>query len=204
MTKKMNVNIPTPTVDQIEDYLKKWEQLDDQKYKCQEESLDLLFKKLSPNNTELKHILIKCASLNDFYSTNIFSVYPVAKHILELNIDERLKSYDPLLVSDIQKVSISDVEKNFYSFASKYCSHHNPDDYPIYDSYVDEVLRYFRNKKELSFENVDLKNYDKFKNVILAFRKKFSLQKYTLKEIDRYLWQLGKEYFPKEYNKRNN
>lgn len=29
---------------------------------------------------------------------------------------------------------------NFYSFASKYCSHHNPLDYPIYDIYVDEVL----------------------------------------------------------------
>ena len=101
------------------------------------------------------------------------------------NIDERLKSYDPLLVSEIQKVSISDVEKNFYSFASKYCSHHNPNDYPIYDSYVDEVLRYFRNKKDLSFRNDDLKDYDKFKSVILTFRDKFSLQKYNLKQIDR-------------------
>lgn len=201
MTKKTDDNIPTPTVDQVEDCLKKWEQLDDQKYKCQEDSLDLLFKKLCPNNTELKYILLKCASLNDFYSTNIFSLYPVAKHILELNIDERLKSYDPKLVSDIQKVSIRGVERHFYSFASKYCSHHNPDDYPIYDSYVDEVLRYFL-KEELSLKNDDLKDYDKFKSVILAFKKKFSLQNYTFKEIDRYLWQLGKEYFPKK-NKNN-
>lgn len=201
MTQKTNIDIPTPTVDEVEKYLKSWEQLEDQKYKCQEESLDLLFKKLCPKNTELKHILLKCASLNDFYSTNIFSVYPVAKHILSLkNIDERLKSYDPLLVSEIQKVSISDVEKNFYSFASKYCSHHNPNDYPIYDSYVDEVLRYFRNKKDLSFRNDDLKDYDKFKSVILTFRDKFSLQKYNLKQIDRYLWQLGKKYFPQKYN----
>ena len=201
MTQKTNIDIPTPTVDEVEKYLKSWKRLEDQKYKCQEESLDLLFKKLCPKNTELKHILLKCASLNDFYSTNIFSVYPVAKHILSLkNIDERLKSYDPLLVSEIQKVSISDVEKNFYSFASKYCSHHNPNDYPIYDSYVDEVLRYFRNKKDLSFRNDDLKDYDKFKSVILTFRDKFSLQKYNLKQIDRYLWQLGKKYFPKKYN----
>ena len=201
MTQKTNIDIPTPTVDEVEKYLKSWKRLEDQKYKCQEESLDLLFKKLCPKNTELKHILLKCASLNDFYSTNIFSVYPVAKHILSLkNIDERLKSYDPLLVSEIQKVSISDVEKNFYSFASKYCSHHNPNDYPIYDSYVDEVLRYFRNKKDLSFRNDDLKDYDKFKSVILTFRDKFSLQKYNLKQIDRYLWQLGKKYFPPKYN----
>ena len=199
MTQKTNIDIPTPTVDEVEKYLKSWKQLEDQKYKCQEESLDLLFKELGPKNDELKHILLKCASLNDFYSTNIFSVYPVAKHILSLkNIDERLKSYDPLLVSEIQKVSISDVEKNFYSFASKYCSLHNPNDYPIYDSYVDEVLRYFRNKKDLSFRNDDLKDYDKFKSVILTFRDKFSLQKYNLKQIDRYLWQLGKKYFPKK------
>ena len=201
MTQNTNIDIPTPTVDEVEKYLKSWKRLEDQKYKCQEESLDLLFKELCPKNTELKHILLKCASLNDFYSTNIFSVYPVAKHILSLkNIDERLKSYDTLLVSEIQKVSISDVEKNFYSFASKYCSHHNPNDYPIYDSYVDEVLRYFRNKKDLSFRNDDLKDYDKFKSVILTFRDKFSLQKYNLKQIDRYLWQLGKKYFPKKYN----
>ena len=199
MTQTTNIDIPTPTVDEVEKYLKSWKQLEDQKYKCQEESLDLLFKELGPKNDELKHILLKCASLNDFYSTNIFSVYPVAKHILSLkNIDERLKSYDPLLVSEIQKVSISDVEKNFYSFASKYCSLHNPNDYPIYDSYVDEVLRYFRNKKDLSFRNDDLKDYDKFKSVILTFRDKFSLQKYNLKQIDRYLWQLGKKYFPKK------
>ena len=197
MTQKTNIDIPTPTVDEVEKYLKSWKRLEDQKYKFQEESLDLLFKELCPKNTELKHILLKCASLNDFYSTNIFSVYPVAKHILSLkNIDERLKSYDPLLVSEIQKVSISDVEKNFYSFASKYCSHHNPNDYPIYDSYVDEVLRYFRNKKDLSFRNDDLKDYDKFKSVILTFRDKFSLQKYNLKQIDIY-GNWGKSIFPK-------
>ena len=71
-------------------------------------------------------ILLKVAALNDFYSTNIFSVYPVAKHILSLNIDDRLMTGDVALVSDIQKVTINGVEKNFYSFATKYCSHHRP------------------------------------------------------------------------------
>lgn len=32
------------------------------------------------------------------------------------------------LVSDIQKVTINEVERNFYSFATKYCSHHRPMD----------------------------------------------------------------------------
>ena len=83
----------------------------------------LFFFALCPENTDMSDILLKVAALNDFYSTNIFSVYPVAKHILSLGIDERLKVGDVTLVSDIQKVNINGVGKNFYSFATKYCSH---------------------------------------------------------------------------------
>ena len=93
-----------------------------------------------PKNTDITDILLKVSTLNDFYSTNIFSVYPVAKHILSLGIDARLKAGDVTLVNDIKQIAINGTERNFYSFASKYCSHHNPLDYPIYDSYVDVVL----------------------------------------------------------------
>jgi hypothetical protein len=37
-------------------------------------------------------------------------------------------------------------EINFYSFATKYCSHHKPEMYPIYDSYVDKMLGYFKKR----------------------------------------------------------
>jgi hypothetical protein len=67
----------------------------------------------------------------------------VAKHICALEIDVRLNTGDVTLVEDIQYVAIGNTKKNFYSFASKYCSHHNPLDYPIYDSYVDEVAPLF-------------------------------------------------------------
>ena len=73
-------------------------------------------------------------------------LYPVAKHILSLGIDARLKAGDVTLVNDIKQITINGTQRNFYSFASKYCSHHNPLDYPIYDSYVDAVLQYFRNQ----------------------------------------------------------
>lgn len=74
----------------------------------------------------MSDILLKVAALDDFYSTNIFSVYPIAKHILLLNIDVRLEPGDVALVSDLQKLTINGVEKNFYSFSTKYCSHHKP------------------------------------------------------------------------------
>lgn len=190
--------IPKPSVKEVEKYLQNWDNLEN--YKLQEEALDKLFFELTPNNQDISDILLKVATLNDFYSTNIFSVYPVAQHILSLTIDERLQSGDVTLVNDIQKVTIKGIQKNFYSFATKYCSHHHPLAYPIYDSYVEKVLKHFRKVDQFEkFKNADLKDYTKFKNIILAFRDYYGLEQFNLKQIDQYLWQLGKEYFPNNY-----
>lgn len=78
-------------------------------------------------------------------STNIFSPSKVAKHIIDLHIDERLAAGDVTLVNEIARVDMDNgTVGNFYSFATKYCSHHKPLDYPIYDSYVVKLLCYFR------------------------------------------------------------
>ena len=94
----------------------------------QEIALDKLFFYTYPQNQQIEDILVKVATLNDFYSTQIFSVYPVAKHILDLNIDDRLQEGDLTIVNDISTVMMENgTKKNFYSFATKYCSHHQPD-----------------------------------------------------------------------------
>lgn len=197
----VKINVPNPSSEQVEHYLSVWDEVET--YHLQEDALDKLFFTICPENTEMSDILLKVAVLNAFYSTNIFSVYPVAKHILSLNIDDRLKAGDVTLVSDIQKVTINGVRRNFYSFATKYCSHHRPLDYPIYDSYVEKVLCYFRNRdKFASFKTLELKDYGKFKETLIGFRAFYGLDQYNLKEIDKYMWQLGKEYFPKNYGKK--
>lgn len=199
--KKREVNVPNPSIKQVKFYLTKWDGLEN--YHLQEDALNKLFFELCPKNTDVIDILLKASTLNDFYSTNIFSIYPVAKHICTLDIDTRLKAGDVTLVGDIQHVTIKGTEKNFYSFASKYCSHHNPLDYPIYDSYVDEVLRYFRKRDSFTnFQSGDLKDYVKFKGIMIDFRAFYGLDKYNLKQIDQYVWQLGKDYFPKNYVKK--
>ena len=76
-------NVPNPCPDQVERYLRAWDELEN--YYLQENALDKLFFKLCPENTEMSDILLKVAVLNEFYSTNIFSVYSVAKHILSLS-----------------------------------------------------------------------------------------------------------------------
>lgn len=199
--KKMDIDVPYPSIEQVKFYLSKWDGLEN--YHLQEDALNKLFFELCPKNTDVIDILLKASTLNDFYSTNIFSIYPVAKHICSLDIDARLKAGDVTLVGDIQYVTIGETKKNFYSFASKYCSHHNPIDYPIYDSYVDEVLRYFRNRDSFSdFQDSDLKDYVKFKVILIDFRTFYGLDKYSLKQIDQYVWLLGKNYFPKNYGKK--
>lgn len=190
-------NVPEPSIELVDYYLKKWDKLED--YSSQEEAVNRVFRDYN-SNKELENILIKCSILNDFYSTNIFKIYPVAKHIQSLNIDTRLKDGDPTLVDEIAKITIGGKTKNFYSFASKFCSHHNQLDFPIYDSYVHKVLKYYRKVDRFyDFEENDLKVYPKFKNILIEFRNFYKLDKYNLKELDKYLWQFGKEYFPNNY-----
>jgi hypothetical protein len=200
-------NIPQPTKETVTEYLEKWKRLAG--YTEQEDALFLLFRETYPTNTNLSEVLIKCSSLNDFYGTNIFNVYPIAKHIVNMSIDARLADGDPKLVNDISRghgiTSKSGKELHLFSFATKYCSHHNPLDFPIFDSYVEKLLVYFRNADRFSaFRNEELRDYLVFKRVILDFRKEYQLDDFDLKQIDQYLWQFGKDMFPKQDRKNEN
>lgn len=187
-----------PTTKEVNKYLKLWDTLEN--YVLKEDALDKLFFNTYPLNEDISEILVKAAALNDFYSTNIFSIFPVAKHIHSLKIDTRLKVKDPSLVNDIAQVDMNGKIKNFYSFATKYCSHHDPINYPIYDIYVEKVLMALNKRDKFSkFNKKDLKDYKRFKEIIIEFRKYYGLDEFNLKEIDRYIWQLGKEIFPRKY-----
>ena len=189
---------PKPGISEVTKYLKEWKKLE--KYTSQERALNKLFLELLPGNSEITDILLKASCLNDFYSTNIFAIHSVAEHILSVkDLDKRLKSGDINLVSELEEVKIGDNKRYFYSFATKYCSHHNPIAFPIYDSYVEKVLVYFNKvDKFSSFKRKDLKDYRKFKGGLLDFQRYYKLERFNLKEIDRYLWLLGKEFFPKK------
>jgi hypothetical protein len=71
----MVIESPNPTL--IQTYLKNWDKLEN--YVLQESSLKKLFTKTYPFNNSMDEVLIKVCSLNDFYSTNIFSPFSVAK-----------------------------------------------------------------------------------------------------------------------------
>ena len=64
------------------------------------------------------------------------------------NFDERVKSGDLTLVNDLAKWTKETLNKNLFSFISKYCLYHNvhcydKDDYAIFDSVLcDNLYKY--------------------------------------------------------------
>ena len=183
-----------PSVKDAEWFLNYWNELPS--YSNQEKALDKLFMDICKKNDNIEDILIKCSSLNDFYSTNIFDIHTVAQHILSLHIDARLENGDHSLVNDIAHVEVNGKDHFFYSFATKYCSHHQPERYAIYDSYVENVLVSMNNRKPYAnFKREELKDYETYMSVIRAFQQRFGLMQYNIKQLDQYLWQLGKWYF---------
>ncbi|MBX3283477.1 MAG: hypothetical protein KF756_13510 [Acidobacteria bacterium] len=187
-------HIRQPTVESVESCLQVWDT--SEKYQLQEAGLKRLFDELCRGHNDVLSVLLKVSVLNDFYSTHIFDIQPVAKHIVALDVSKRIEEGDLTLVNEMALVLVGEKRKNFYSFATKYCSHHNADAFPIYDSYVDKMLKYFRDEDGFaSFRSADLRRYIEFVRVIKAFRQYYSLDKFSLREIDIYLWIAGKEAF---------
>ncbi|MDC1141855.1 hypothetical protein OAU50_02080 [Planctomycetota bacterium] len=193
------MKIPTPSAKQVSIYLKRWQKLEN--YVLQESSIRKLFTTTYPKNVDMDDVLIKVCALNDFYSTNIYSPFKVARHIVDLEIDERLKLGDLELVNEVALVKINRSKTiNFYSFATKYCSHHAPVVYPIYDSFVEKLLMHFKRIDRFhDFRKADLRQYPAYREVLTKFSQFYGLEKYSMKQIDQYLWQAGKKHFPRVY-----
>jgi hypothetical protein len=159
-----------------------------------EEALNELFGQY-PGNANLPQVLLKVVSLNRLYSTQIFAVMDVARHIHEnaTEIDSGLSAGSPLVVQTIGRVTIGLTGKLRYnfSFATKYCSWHNRTAYPIWDSRVDKYL--WRLQKQDNFapfftRNAHLWDYPKFVEVMCAFREFYALDSFTFKDTDKFLW----------------
>jgi len=185
----------------IEQHLYNWK--GNEKLQGIDKTLDVLFQEYFNTNTFFEHILIKVCTLNSLYSTQIFDTYSVAKHIYELEVDEDLLTGDLSLVNRIAKCEISGKSKNFYSFASKYCAHHKPETYSIYDSFVEKALFTFNENDPFdTFKKPELRDYPTFMRVMDNFIQKNHLHEYSLAEVDKYLWLAGKEFKSKGNEKR--
>lgn len=188
----VNTRLNHPRAEVVREYVGKFDDPSSQTGQT-----DLALRKLFaslPFNAELGDVLLKTATLNALYATNIFAIYQVAKHIHNLQIDTRLAVHDRTLVEDIAQVQLSNSKKRRnYSFATKYCSWHSPETFPIYDSFVDNLLWHYA-QQDSFFGGEQLGRYEfwndyrKFARTMEAFRDYYNLRQFTLRQIDKFLW----------------
>jgi len=185
----MTAPLQTPTAERIKAACEKF----DRDNELTEQSLAELFRQY-PGNDDPRHVLLKVVAINSLYHTSIFAVETVARHIQanSKEIDSALAAGSPEAVNLIAKVTIQGRKYNFFSFATKYCSWHNPEAYPIYDARVDHYLCVLQQQTPFSgFHHADLWDYPKFRKVMIAFRDTYKLGEFAFKEIDKFLWLEG-------------
>jgi hypothetical protein len=142
----------------------------DPRYYGAERAVGLVFS-LWPVNRDLEQVLVIVFVLNQFYRTNIDDPYTVARHICERRIDARLRSGDVTLVEDLATVAFGAKSRVLYSFATKYCSWHQPEHFQIYDSYVGWLRgKYVQQFRFICCRRYELRQYPRFVEILGAFR----------------------------------
>ncbi|MBR4453947.1 MAG: hypothetical protein IKS33_06790 [Bacteroidales bacterium] len=172
-------------------------------YAIQEKVLDCVFSQY-PRNTDYNVVLLKVTLLNQFYSTGIRDVKSVARHIVTCKIDAELAKGKPDVVHKIALVKHGKNQTliNHFSFATKYCSFHQPNFYPIYDDYVYSVLSKLKSElkcgqfSQEKFKDKGWKKenkecgYNHFHKVYDAFIAFYhnAFEGLNYKQVDKYIW----------------
>jgi hypothetical protein len=157
-------------------------------------ALERLFR-LYPTNTDPEQVLLKVAALNALYSTQIFDLVGLARHIVEGKVDPLLAAGDPKAIDRISPAPLGRdrAPRSVLSFATKYCSFHKPEAYPILDSYVEQVLVEYRRRDAFAtFRSEEIRDYRTFKAKLEAFTSFYGLGQCSLRDIHRFLWLTGR------------
>ena len=199
---KNKPNLIRPTEKVVKHYYyKKYQK--DERYYLADKILDNLVEKF-PANNELGNIYIKVVAINAFYSAGVLATFKMAQHILKLNIDDKLQSGNTKIVNKIAKLPNV---RNFYAFATKYCSFHNYEQFPIFDSFISKMLINYQKQDTfnlIDFSDNNLKNYSEFKEILNNFKNHYRLKNLSFRQIDKFLWLYGKEYQNKLINSKSN
>ena len=113
----------------------------------------------------------------------------LARHISKLGIDLLLAKGSLDAVDKI--MNCPGLKKN-YSFATKFCSWHDPMSYPIYDWNADVcVWAYQRQDKFAKFFRQDLRKYPVWVDTVKKFRTHYGLGHLSFRQLDKFLWREG-------------
>lgn len=192
--------VPELSEKEIKYYLKCWKK---EGYTIEDAIIYNVCEKLSGNHL-LDEVYYKVKIINYLYHAGLPEKYTrkMAEHICDIsNIDEKIKKqiWDNdcmVVVEEIAKLNIDNrVTRRYLSFASKYCSFHNPDIYPIYDKYVLEVLWVLKN--HLNYETDTTKkemqqDYIVFSKIAIGVMRQSPFIA-SIKQQDQYFWMFGKK-----------
>jgi hypothetical protein len=181
--------LPSPTFYLVKEECNAFD--DDSSTQLGEEALRQLREQF-PLNADPSRVLLKILVLNKLYNARVddVDVFLFARHIAGLDVDSFLNrgSLDVVrLIWDCPSLG-----KKYYSFATKFCSWHNPTAYPIYDGNVDVCLWSYKKQYQFAtFHRQDLGYYEKLVGIVDEFRHRFDLNGFTYREIDKFLWRSG-------------
>ena len=166
-----------------------------------DEKLDRLFESF-PSNKDCDEVKIKVAALNTIYATSINYIQPVVDKLVDsIPMDTTNFNYSDFtaLVDEIATATwVSPTtgkthERCNLSFASKYVHFLSKHEIPIYDSYIWIVMRgYMGQLSKSKFSYSAPNSYADFHKLFCEFKTEFSLSQYSNYNIDKYLWQHGK------------
>lgn len=185
----MNPTVEKPSAERIKAACEKY----DREHELAEQSLEELVHQY-PRNSDPRHVLLKVVAVNSLHHTHIFAVDAVARHIHTdiPKIDSALAAGSLDVVPQIAKVDIQGKHYNLYSFATKYCSQHNPAAYPVYDLRIEHSLCALQKLSPFAaFSHADLCDYSKFIAIMTAFRDVHGLGSFSFQQIGKYLHQQG-------------
>jgi hypothetical protein len=156
---------------------------------------------LQGNENEIVTKILFVMNKESVYLPNI-GVEPLAKHIKSILADE--SKYDILKAGELNDEYFEIVEKiavghgvknnpkykesNLISFSSKFCGHHNQKA-PFYDNLCYELVKYWINDK------LQERNYRQYVDALKQLQKKQKLEAFSLRNIESYMWQIGKKVF---------
>lgn len=146
-----------------------------------------------PDNQDVRHVLVKVCVINDLYRPRVRNIdlQPLSIHIKTIEeLDTRLRRGTPDVVDAIWKSQ--GTSQQYFSFATKFCSWHNQEAYAMCDGNVWEALVTYRAKNEgFAFRDSEVNDYPGFLAIVRRFQKSYGLEDYSLKSIDKFLWQVG-------------
>ena len=141
-----------------------------------------------PSNTEPDQVLVKAATLNQLYGTNLYRLHDMALNIVETFSSKADGEDECALVDRIADVPTS---ASFHdSFASKYCHFFvDPERFPLFDKYVPVTVRLHLGRGNYRC-TLHGHTYRNLYADLTVLRANLSFSP-SVRELDRYLWLRG-------------